>query len=522
MKTSQALWLSLLVLPLAAGCGSNSSDSGGGDGGATGSGGTGGSTDTGGATSTGGSTDTGGAAGSGGSGGSTDAGGSSGSAGSTDMGGAAGSGGPTDTGGAAGSGGSTDTGGAAGSGGGGGDDAPPTTVAGFGVSACDPLGPVPGDATVVGPGDDVADAIASASPGDTVALQDGTYSVPSGGYRFDTNGVTLRSVSGNPEAVILDGQWGANEILRMYASDVTIGELTLTQAVHHLAHVSSGTEGVDSTGNRFYRVRFIDGGQQFLKANSSFDYSTWADQGVVECSDFVMTDSGRGHVSDCYTGGIDTHGGRDWIVRNNYFEGIWCEVGIAEHAVHFWSRARDTLVENNLIINCARGIGFGLGSEPSGGGRDYADADPSWPTLQHVGGIARNNVIWSTNHRYDTGIEIQRTLGARVVHNTVLSREASATGRYSSIDYRYASTTVDLVNNLVWRITVRDGGQGSLDGNIEGADETWLEDVDGGDFHLRETATTAIDSGVADADGGVDIDGEPHTNGAPDVGADER
>ena len=522
MKTSRTLWISLLVLPLAAGCESDSSDSGGGDGGAIGSAGTGGSTDTGGTTSTGGSTDTGGAAGSGGSGGSTDTGGTSGSAGSTETGGAAGSGGSTDTGGTSGSAGSTDTGGTAGSGGSGGDEAPPTTVAGFGVSACAALGAVPGDATVVGPGDDVADAIALASPGDTVALQDGTYSVPSGGYRFDTNGVTLRSVSGNPEAVILDGQWGADEILRMYASDVTIGELTLTQAVHHLAHVSSGTEGVNSTGNRFYRVRFIDGGQQFLKANSSFDYSTWADRGVVECSDFVMTDSGREHVSDCYTGGIDTHGGRDWIVRNDYFEGIWCEVGIAEHAVHFWSRARDTLVENNLIINCARGIGFGLGSEPSGGGRDYADADPSWSTLQHVGGIARNNVIWSTNHRYDTGIEIQRTLGARVLHNTVLSREASATGRYSSIDYRYASTTVDLVNNLVWRITVRDGGQASLDGNIEGADETWLEDVDGGNFHLRETATTAIDSGVADADGGVDIDGEPHTNGAPDVGADER
>jgi hypothetical protein len=139
-----------------------------------------------------------------------------------------------------------------------------------------------------------------------------------------------------------------------------------------------------------------------------------------------------------------------------------------------------------------------------------------------VGGIARNNVIWSTNHRYDTGIEIQRTLGARVIHNTVLSREASATSRYSSIDYRYASTTVDLVNNLVWRITVRDGAQGSLTGNVEGADESWLEDVDGGDFHLRATATAAIDSGATDPESGVDIDGEPHTNGAPDVGADER
>ena len=36
------------------------------------------------------------------------------------------------------------------------------------------------------------------------------------------------------------------------------------------------------------------------------------------------------------------------------------------------------------------------------------------------------------------------------------------------------------------------------------------------------TATAAIDQGVVLEEAGRDIDGDPHTNGAPDIGADER
>jgi hypothetical protein len=62
-----------------------------------------------------------------------------------------------------------------------------------------------------------------------------------------------------------------------------------------------------------------------------------------------------------YTGGIDAHQARDWVVRANRFTGIYCEDGeVAEHAIHFWTGSRDTLIENNVIVNCSRGIGLGL------------------------------------------------------------------------------------------------------------------------------------------------------------------
>jgi hypothetical protein len=52
-------------------------------------------------------------------------------------------------------------------------------------------------------------------------------------------------------------------------------------------------------------------------------------------------------------GGIDAHNAVGWIVRDNTFRKIRSPAGsVAEHAVHFWSGSRDTLVERNLIVDC--------------------------------------------------------------------------------------------------------------------------------------------------------------------------
>ena len=55
----------------------------------------------------------------------------------------------------------------------------------------------------------------------------------------------------------------------------------------------------------------------------------------------LLTDAGRAQVQDCYTGGIDAHSAWGWVVRDNVFEGFWCDQGLSEHAVHFWVTGRD-------------------------------------------------------------------------------------------------------------------------------------------------------------------------------------
>ena len=62
-----------------------------------------------------------------------------------------------------------------------------------------------------------------------------------------------------------------------------------------------------------------------------------------------------------YIGGIDAHGAKNWTVRGNTFRNIASPSGsVAEFAVHFWNGSANNTVEKNVIVNCDRGIGFGL------------------------------------------------------------------------------------------------------------------------------------------------------------------
>ncbi|RDV37169.1 hypothetical protein DV096_14390 [Bradymonadaceae bacterium TMQ3] len=361
----------------------------------------------------------------------------------------------------------------------------------------------------------------------TFVLAAGTYAIADT-LHVRAEGVTLRSANNDAESVVIDGGYNVNSLLLIQASEVTVAHLTLTRALHHPIHVSPG--GGDApetiTGTRIYGVRIVDGAQQFIKINPNGARSAFVDDGLVACSYFELTDAGRPRVdrsgTGCYTGGVDAHAARGWVVRDNHFKDIYCAgEGLAEHAVHFWSASRDTVVERNLIENCARGVGFGL--LQSGGDRAYAD-DP-YPQVSgymgHIDGVVRNNVIVADIDYYDTGIELAQAHGARVIHNTIF--DADAANRFSSIDYRFPNSSVEIRNNLVGRITRRNEAVGEVDHNLEGIGAELFEDATGRNFHLRASASDAIDQGVELEEAGLDIDGEPRDRGtAPDLGADEH
>ena len=257
-----------------------------------------------------------------------------------------------------------------------------------------------------------------------ILLRDGTYRL-TGGLLFRAPRLTVKSASGDASKVVLDGQYKTNETVVIEASGATIANVTITRAVDHLVHL------VPPAGNTIHNItltglRLIDAGEQFVKANPDADRTAYVDDAVVECSEFEMTEEGRTHVetlggTSCYTGGIDVHAGRGWKVRHNRFEGLFCRTGfMSEHAVHFWRESRDTLVENNLIINCARGIGFGLG-QAGPATRRWDDIQGVTGYVDHYGGIIRNNVIVADIPEYDTGIGLEQARDVRVLYNTVFA-----------------------------------------------------------------------------------------------------
>ena len=408
-------------------------------------------------------------------------------------------------------------------------DAPVTPMdTGGSTERCAPLPPPTGAVVNVDPS--MASAlppmIRDAAPNTTFLFADGTYRMTGDEsarrIQIRSAGVTLRSASGNATAVILDGEYVTAEMITVHADDVTIAELTVTHAVDHGIHVTPGDAG-DVEGFALIGVRLLDCGEQFLKVNPDGARTAFVDAGLVACSHFELTDAGRPRVEravgGCYTGGIDVHSARGWTVRDSTFADIYCAgEGLAEHAIHFWVGARDTVVERNVIVDCARGIGFGL--VESGATRTYPD-DP-YPGLfvGHYDGIIRNNVIVADIAYYDTGIELDQARGALVVHNSIVEL-SGATGSFSSIDTRFDNAITTVRNNLVRRLTVR-GGTSTADHNLEMVPASYFVDPLGGDVHLTAAATQAIDQGVVVPEASTDFEGDPRDDGAPDLGADER
>ncbi|MCA9621377.1 MAG: right-handed parallel beta-helix repeat-containing protein [Myxococcales bacterium] len=438
--------------------------------------------------------------------------------------------------GAAGVGGSSSSGGSgsgAGGAGAGGAGAGGAGGGGLPSADCEPLPAPSGPVIMVGPNDDVAGAVATAQSGDTVLLAAGTYDLSGSALWVGDDGVTIRGATGDPADVVLDGGYdtaGGGLISIPGLSQVTIADLTIRRPRYHAIHVTGGDAAAN--GTLIHNVHLFDPGEQAIKINTT-GQGSYADDGEVACSHIELTDAGRQQVmsytssgSNCYTGGIDGHDARGWLVHHNTIAGFWCDNGdLSEHGVHFWTGSRDTTVVANRFVDNARAIGFGL----VGGGRTYGD-DPC-PGVSgnpgHYGGLIANNFVVATRDAVfaspsgvDSGIALWYACDATVVHNTIAFDDQPFTG----IEWRFAETRALIVNNFVSHgLAERDGASATLDGNLENAPLSDLADVPGYDLHLAAGAT-AIAAGASQGSSLApeDIDGDARPNDTPDVGADQR
>jgi hypothetical protein len=165
--------------------------------------------------------------------------------------------------------------------------------------------------------------------------------------------------------------------------------------------------------------------------------------------------------------------------RNNVFKHIRSpESSIAEHAIHFWIDSENILVEKNLIINCDRGIGFGLGS--------YANS----------GGIIRNNMIYHDANYGEVGISLESSPNTLVYNNSVFMEH----DYFNAIEFRFSETQdVYIANNLTNKsISPRNGATGTIEYNNINAIPDWFIDTSVGDLHLSsDTLSQVIDRGVS-------------------------
>jgi hypothetical protein len=400
------------------------------------------------------------------------------------------------------------------------------------VERCAALPPPAGRVVRVAPAQaaELTGIVSGLAEGDTLLFEDGTYALGGAYLWVSTAGVTLRSASGDREAVVLDGEYTTTEVITVAASGVTLADLTIRRPYTHAIHVTTGDAG-DTLGTRIYNVHVVDPREQAIKINPGA--VGFPDQGEIACCHLELTAAGRPNVNPtatgCYTGGVDGHQARGWVLRDNLIEGFWCPSGLSEHAIHLWRGSRDTLVERNRLRNNARGVGFGLATE--GDARTYADAAcpglPAGTYVDHYLGLVRNNSISADDPDllaspggFDCGVCLWSACGAQVVHNSV----ASTGALFSAIEWRFAASRgIALVSNLATHpLREREDAQASLTGNLDTAPLALFVDAASGDLHLAPGAALAIDQGSPLAPGVCDddMDAEPR-DAHPDLGADE-
>jgi hypothetical protein len=290
-----------------------------------------------------------------------------------------------------------------------------------------------------------------------------------------------------------------------------LADLTLGYCRHHGIQVR-GESPFDVSGLRVHNCRIVNCNEQFIKGSSSESDPVGATDGCIEQCLFEFT---SGWAYQSYTGGIDIHKGVNWVVRDNLFRHLRTtasQAGMAEHAVHFWKRCptrpQNIVVERNWVLNCDRGIGFGLGSAEGG--------------LQGGASIIRNNLVFNdgTGPKTDVGIGLEYASDVRVDNNTVVVQNY-----WAPIEYRFAgSSNLVFRNNLANRPIQRrdDAPLAPQTNNLDRVEASWFRDFAKGDLRLTTAATPAIDAGQELEGFHDDVDGQPRPQGSGwDIGAHE-
>ena len=369
------------------------------------------------------------------------------------------------------------------------------------------------------------ETIATAASGTTFVLADGSYD-RSGepAITITAPGVTLRSGSGDPEAVVLDGGGAATLLVQIAADDVTIAELSLRGSADRLVAITP-TGGVAPQRPRIHRVHFADAHGFQLALEGDFAADAFVDDGEVACSRFEVGDAFRQGQTDCNgMSAIKSFGSARWIVRDNVFDGFWCPNSAAFVTVHFGYGARDTVIERNAFRDSYRGPM--LGWEADAMGTRAAPDGAACPSAQHFGGTIRNNMVWvggaalaAAPTQPDTMMSVWSACDVVVQYNTLVNLFAVG----YALDPRFSDTTGSVVDNLMTdHVEVRDGATIIDSGNVVDQGFGLFVDASAGDLHLVAGASAAIDAGVSVAvpPPSDDFDGQPRDD-APDVGADE-
>ena len=352
-------------------------------------------------------------------------------------------------------------------------------------------------------------------PGGTILVEDGHYMMPRC-FEIRTDGVTLRSASGNRSKVVLDGAESRHgELVGLRAcSHVTIADLTIQNIRYNGFKLNSNT-GIHRVTIRNCVIHNIwqrgvkgvgvprDDPRVKPPRDCRIEYCLFYNDRPKRFED-DPTDT-PGSFNGNYIGGIDAMCADRWTIRDNVFFGIRGRTGEGRGAVFLWRNSTDCVVERNVIVDCDTGICLG-------------NSHRSHDTRIHCRrSIVRNNFITRCP---ETGILADYTEDCLIAHNTIHD-PASRLKRLIRLVHDNEGLAV--VHNLLSGPPMRIETESRVrfEGNLTRDGAEWFRDPAKGDLHLKRRLPETGAPVAPIPQVPEDFDREPR-RARTDVGADQR
>jgi len=317
--------------------------------------------------------------------------------------------------------------------------------------------------------------------GGTLVIEAGVYFLPRPIVLSGRTNITIRSASGEPAAVTLQGQgWEKgdkfDDLIHIGRCDgVTIEGITFAEARSYGIKVEAehGPRHI-----QIYHCRFLNIGMRAIKGSAGKDPAVRAVEGSVRFCDFENTKIPPADwlYSGDYIAGIDMMALENWHFSENTFRNIKGRNGAGRAAIFIWVRSRQIVVENNWIMNCDRGISFGNPGQST--------VNLEGEALTYVAeGVIQNNMITGGA---DCGIELWHTDGIKVRHNYVWRPEQNWN---RGIRIGKAVRNTEVAHNFVHGKISVEGSEPNLHDNHEGDIGNGFTNPETGDLTLKPASS---------------------------------
>ncbi len=344
-----------------------------------------------------------------------------------------------------------------------------------------PLPPPEGQVIEVETVEEFFEAVEAVEPGGTILLADGHYAMPRY-IEIRTDDVTLRSASGDRDAVVLDGAESRHgELLGVTdCSGVTVADITFRNVTYNALKLNTNHDVQDVTVHNCVFHNVWQRGVKSVRApetpshNGVIRYCLFYNDRPKEFGD-DPADTADTFDGD-YVGAIDLMDAIGWRIHHNAFVGIEGRTGRGRGAVFIWHDSRDCVIEHNVIVDCDGGISLVNAHKPD---------DVEW----HCEGfVAREN--WITRAPMGA-ITAVYTRDSVIERNRIYDPD-NRWGR--SIRVVFDNPGLTIAENIIagYPIGLEGEDEVTLERNAADADAGWFRDSEAGDLSLTEEGREAV------------------------------